>query len=128
MFLILPTHRKYIRLLRERSNSGNPVVTTKKDWEDFRELVRKTKQRLPRHQGLYRITLKAMNRPIEEVEPEDIYAVLDKRAISVIENTLAKAEWKSLGATLTGAYIIPLLRAIVKRLEKKQKRARNDAG
>lgn len=124
MFLILPTHRKYIRLLRERANSGNPVVITKKDWKDFWELVRKTKQRLPRHQGLYRITLRAMKRPKEEVESEDIYAVLDKRVISVFENTLAKAEWKSLGATLTGAYIIPLLRAIVKRLEKKQAKSK----
>ena len=122
MFLILPTHRKYIRLLRDRDNSGNPVKITKKDWEDFHELVRTTKQRLPRHQGLYRITLRAMNRPLEEVDPKDIYAVLDKRAISVIENSLAKAEWKSLGVTLTAAYIIPFLRAIVKRLEKKQNR------
>ena len=74
------------------------------------------------------MTLRAMNRPQEEVEPEDIYAVLDKRAISLIENTLAKAEWKSLGATLTGAYIIPLLQALVKKLEKKQKRTWGDAG
>ena len=69
-----------------------------------------------------------MNRPQEEVEPEDIYAVLDKRVISVIKNVLVKVEWKSLGATLTGAYIIPLLRAIVKRMEKKQAKSKGRRG
>ncbi len=127
MFLILPAHKKYIKLLRDRVYSGNPVVTTQKDWKDFWELVKTTKQRLPRHQGLYRITLRAMNRPQEDVKTEDIIAILDNKAITIIENTLAKAEWKSLGATLTGAYVIPILRRVVKCLDMKQNKARNNA-
>ena len=95
MFLILPTHKKYIKLLRDRANSGNPIVTTQKDWKEFRELVRTTKQRLPRHQGLYRITLRAMNRLQGDVKTEEIIAILDNKAITIIENILANAEWKS---------------------------------
>lgn len=127
MFLILPTHKKYIKILRDRAKSGNPVVTTQKDWKEFRELVRTTKQRLPRHQGLYRISLRAMNRPQEDVKTEEIIAILDNKAITIIENTLAKAEWKSLGATLIGAYFIPFLRRVLKSLEKRHNKTRNNA-
>lgn len=44
MFLILPDHRKYIKLLRDRANSGNPVVMTKVDYDDFLNLIRTTKK------------------------------------------------------------------------------------
>ena len=119
MFLILPTHRKYIKLLRERANSGNPIVIKKKDMEDFRELVRTTHQRGARHRGLYRITLKAMKCSPEEIELEDIECILDNRAVNFVEKTLAKVEWKSLGATLVGAYLIPFLQAVIKRMERR---------
>lgn len=114
MFLILPAHRKFIKLLRDRANSGNPVITTRKDWEDFQELIRTTKQRGARHKGLYRITLKAIKRFPEEIDPEDIHSVIDNRAINIFKKTLVKVEWKSLGATLKGAYLIPFLRSLIK--------------
>ena len=116
MFLLQPTHKKYIKLLRDRVKSGNPVIMTKKDRADFLKLFRTTKQRLPRHQGLYRITLNAIKRSPEDINSEEIFVVLDNRAISVIERTLAKAEWKSLCVTLQSAYLIPLLRALIKRM------------
>lgn len=119
MFLILPTHRKFIKLLRDRANKGSPVVLTIQDKDDFITLVRDTKQRLRRHQGLYRIMLKAMKRQREDIQPDDVHAILDNEAIKVFEKALSKAEWKSLRATLTGAYIVPLLRAYVKRMERK---------
>ena len=122
MFLILPTHRKFIKLLRDRANSGNPVVMTNKDNEDFRELVKKTKQRGERHRGLYRITLRALHHSEEEIDTEGTYAILDNRAVDLFEKTLAKAEWKSLGATLQGAYLVPFLRSILKRLERREKK------
>ena len=122
MFLILPTHRKFIKLLRDRANSGNPVITTKKDWADFMELVKTTKQRGERHQGLYRITLRAIKRSPEEIDSRDIHGRLDNRAINLFERTLAKAEWKSLGATLKGAYLVPFLRKLLKRMEPREER------
>lgn len=62
-FLIHPTHRKYIRLLRKCADCGNPITITHQDAVDFLEMMKKSKQRLYRHQGFYRITLRAMNRP-----------------------------------------------------------------
>ena len=116
MWLIHPTHRKFIKILRDRAKSGNPVVTTKNDWNEYLKIVRTTKQRLPCHQGLYRIIIRAINRPQNEIKKENIYSILDNMKIDIIEKTLSKAEWKSLGATLKGAYLIPFLRAIIKRL------------
>lgn len=120
-FLIHPTHRKYIKLLRTRADNGNPIILTKKDWDDFLKLVKTTKQRLPRHKGLYRITLRAMNRSQEAINQDEIFTVLDNNAIDIIEETLAKAEWKSLGATLKGAFLIPIFRKVIKRIDHKAK-------
>lgn len=117
MFLILPTHRKFIKLLRDRANSGNPVVMTQKDKEDFLELVKKTKKKGERHRGLYRISLRALHHSKEEIDTEGIYAILDNRAVDIFEKTLAKVEWKSLCATLEGAYLVPFLRKLKKRME-----------
>ena len=119
VFLILPTHRKLIKLLRDRANAGSPAIMLKKDSADFIELFKSKKQRGARHRGLYRITLRVLQRPPEEIEPEEIHAVLDNQMVNLFEKTLAKAEWRSLSATLTASYFIPLLRSITKQLERK---------
>lgn len=114
MYLILQTHRKYIKLLRDRANLENPVIITKEDLADFQNLFKTTKQSGARHQGLYRITLKALKRPSEEIDSNDIYGRLDNRVINQYEKYLAKLEWRSLGATLKGAYLVPFLRLVFK--------------
>lgn len=67
---------------------------------------------MARHQGVYRITLRAMNRSKEEVKPDDIQVVLDYYAIKQIEKFLSKAERKRLGKTLVSTYIVPILRGL----------------
>ena len=67
---------------------------------------------MARHHGVYRITLRAMNRLNEEIEPEDIQVVLDQNAINQIEYFLSKAERKKLGETLISTYIVPILRGL----------------
>jgi hypothetical protein len=120
MFLILPAHRKFIKLLRDRANSGNPVVMTKVDYDDFLDLIRTTKKRGERHRGLYRITLRALHHTEEDIEVEGIYAIIDNRMVNLFAKTLAKAERRSLGATLKGAYLVPFLRFVLKRMERRK--------
>ena len=120
MFLILPAHRKFIKLLRDRANSGNPVVMTKVDYDDFLKLIRTTKKRGERHRGLYRITLRALRHTKEEIESEGIYAILDNRKVDLFAKTLAKAERRSLGATLKGAYLLPFLRFVIKLMDRRK--------
>ena len=110
--LIHPTHRKYIKLLRDRADSGNPILITKKDWEDYVALIKSTNKKMARHQGVYRITLRALNRTKEEVETEDLQMVLDHNAINQIETFLSKAEHKRLGKTLISTYIVLILRSL----------------
>lgn len=92
--LIHPTHRKYIKLLREKADSGNPIIITKKDWEDYVALIKSTNKKMARHQSVYRITLRAMNRSKEEVETEDIQVILDHNAINQIESFCQKPNIK----------------------------------
>ena len=119
--LIHPTHRKYIRLLRDRANCGYPIIITKKDREDFLKLVKSTNERYKRHQGIYRITLRAMNRSQEDIALDDIHAILDKAQIDIIERTFSRLERKQLCATLQGTYLRPIVLALLKRLKQKTK-------
>ena len=116
--LIHPTHRKYIALLKERTKCGDPIVLINQDKEDFLELTKRTKQRLKRHQGIYRITLRAMSRPKSKINDNDVYVVLNDDVISIIAKTLARLERKQLGTTLLSAFVIPRLRVIIRWLNR----------
>ena len=119
-FLIHPTHRKYIRLLRNRAVGGNPIVLTNQDVEDFRKLMKTSKQRLYRHHGLYRITLRAMSRPQSDVTTEEIHSILDEDAINHIARFLSKAERSQLGTTLFSTFVVPILRRIIRRINRRE--------
>lgn len=114
-FLIHPTHRKYIKLLRDSIRNGYQLVFTDEDCRDFKQLMRSTKNRGKRHRGIYRLTLRAKNRPISELEKEENKYVITERAIKSIEKQFAKVEWQTLGDTLKGAFVFSLLKVFVKR-------------
>ena len=118
--LIHPTHRRYIRLLRNRANEGNPIVLTFQDVEDFRKLMKISKKRMVRHQGLYKITLCAMQRPQSEVATEEIHSILNEEAIDHIAKVLSQAERAQIGVTLFSSFIVPILRRIIRRLNRRE--------
>lgn len=119
MILIHPTHKKFIKLLRDKANAGTPIIITKNDCKDFSELIKSTNARYKRHQGVYKITLRAMNRPRDEINVEEIQTILDNNVIDYIEKIFSRLERKQLCATLKGAYIRPIFLALLKLLNKK---------
>lgn len=119
MMLIHPTHRKYIHLLRDRANSGNPVIVTKDDNEAFLELTHRTQQKMERHKGFYRITLRAINRDPVSIADDEFYGTLDNERIDAIERLLSQLERRNLPATLKSTFIKPILCKLIRLLNRK---------
>ena len=80
--------------------------------------MKKSRQRLYRHQGIYRITLRAMNRPESLIETNEIHSILDNKVIDHIAEFLCTVERRQLGTTLISAFIVPLLRKSIKVINK----------
>lgn len=117
--LIHPTHRKYIKLLRDRANSGNPVIVTKDDNEAFLKLINRTQQKLERHKGFYRITLRAINREPASITDDEFYGTLDNGRIDAIEQLLSRVERRQLSATLKSTFIKPILCKLIRLINRK---------
>ena len=115
-----PTHRKFIRLLRDRINNGHPIIFTQADIDDYKILFQGTMSMVQRHQGIYRIVLNAIYRPIEEISKDEKVCFVGKRQIDTIEKCFAQAERKHLGTTLISGYIVPVLQSIVRNRQKRR--------
>lgn len=114
--IIHPTHRKFIKLLRECAEKGKPIALIDEDIEDFKNLVHRTKKRRERHRGIYRIALRAMHRQPTELQGNNYIHHIDCEEVDFIEKQFARVERKQLCATLQGAFLLPIMRSIVKRI------------
>ena len=120
-FLIQPTHRKFVRLLRESLTGGTPIVLNEDDISNLLSLLRiKTMRAVERHKRLYKIFLCARRRPYCELLDDEKKVVIDSNVINYIEKRLFIAEWKHLGVTLQSSLLIPFLRWLLKNERRKE--------
>lgn len=122
IILLHPTHRKLIRLLKIRINSNFPFVLRQSDWNAFSEISEGTMTMYSRHQKIYRILLKAVYRPIEEIDRNEKVSLIGIDFINLIEKCFFIAERKNIGITLINGYLKPIFRGIK---NKRQKRNNN---
>ena len=115
-FLIHPTHRKFIRLLRGRIKAGYPIIFTQSDMEAYRNLWDKeTMSMIDRHQSIYRIVLTALYRPVDRIDRNEKICLIGGKHINLMEQAFFEAERKHLGTTLLTGYVIPVLMRIAKK-------------
>lgn len=115
--LIHPTHRKFIKKLRQRVDEKGPIVILESDYEDYKALLARTQIALERHKGFYRILSKAMTRNISDYD-QQIVSSIGYDAIDFIEKALNKAEWKRPLRTIRNVTIMPIIRYLLKQLKK----------
>lgn len=113
-FLLHPTHRKFIRILREYIEQEKPIIITQNDIVAFQALMHRTKIALERHKGIYRLLLQAMQRTV--VSNGDV--VLDSSQIDFIESIFCKVEWGNIFVTIRNIILRPILHKMIKFLEK----------
>ena len=98
--IIHPTHRKLLRLLRERLNNGVPVVMLENEINDVLRSLPLFQSPTARNQYVYRVILRAMRRPLSEIQHCTGFFVFNSMHINLIESLYAKVERQHLCATL----------------------------
>ena len=98
--IIHPTHRKFLCLLRKRYKEGTPVVVLKNEIEIIFETLPSIQTPTARNQYIYREALRAMNRPLSEIQECTDVVVFGEKIIDLIESLYAQVERKHLCATV----------------------------
>lgn len=115
--LLHPTHRKFIRILREHIEQGKLIIVTQNDIVAFRALIQRSEIALERHKGIYRLLLQAMQRTV--AHNDDI--ILNNLHINYIENILCKVERRRIFVTIRNIIVRPILGKAIKFLDKHSK-------
>jgi hypothetical protein len=89
IWLIHPSHRKFIKLLRDKLGDDGYVVFTKDDILAYKSLWATTINSSERHMGMYKIIIQAANRQSKDVE---INSIVDLATVNEIETELRKIE------------------------------------
>ena len=101
ILLLHPTHRKFIKLLRNKVNNGDVIY--------IRQSVFNTsKNSQKRHQETYRIFLRAINRVHTEIPNNAI--VINWSLVDHIESILRKVELKNPLRTIRNIILMKIVR------------------
>lgn len=93
ILLLHPTHRKFIKLLRNKVNNGDVIYITQEDQSEWQSVFNTSKNSKKRHQATYRIFLRAINRVHTEIPNNAI--VINMFSVDHIERFLRKVELKN---------------------------------
>lgn len=116
ILLLHPTHRKFIRLLREHVKDGSFFNLTQEDVAEYKMILNTTKNSKKRHQTIYRIFLHAIRR--DKGDNTDAEIIINSESVGCIEKCLRKAELTKPLITLRNILVIALSR-LFSRIDKK---------
>lgn len=111
--LLHPTHRKFIKLLRDKVNNGDVIFIT--EWQSVFNTSKNSKKR---HQSTYRIFLRAINRVNTEIPNNAI--VINSSSVDHLEGFLRKVELKNPFRTIRNIILMKIIRVgfrLLKHLE-----------
>ena len=112
--IIHPTHRKLLRLLRDRSNKGRPVILLKDEVDSMFQALPSIQSPTSRNQLVYRTVLRAINRPISDIQQCKGFIVLDNHNLNKIGKIYARIERNHLCYTLLSTLQLYLVRSGLK--------------
>ena len=108
--IIHPTHRKFIRLLRERLRKGNPIVIRKAEYDALIKELPLLQSATARNQLVYRLALRAMNRSSTEMQQYADPIIVNEQFIRNLESAYAKVERKHLCPVIMVSILTPFLK------------------
>lgn len=108
--IIHPTHRKFIRLLRERLREGNPIIIRKAEYDALLKELPLFQSATARNQIIYRLALRAMNLPSFEMQQYDDLIIVNEQFIKGLETVYAKVERKQLCPVIMVSILTPFLK------------------
>ena len=104
ILLLHPTHRKFIKLLRNKVNNGDVIYITKEDQSEWQSVFNTSKNSKKRHQETYR----AINRVHTEIPNNAI--VINLSLVDHIESILRKVELKNPLRTIRNIILMKIVR------------------
>lgn len=113
--IIHPTHRRFLRLLRERYESGAPVIILKSELDDLFKRLPSILSPTLRIQYVYMEVLRAMNRPLSEIQHCAGFVVIDDKCIKTTEAIFAKVERNHMCSTVLNALELSIRRKSLRR-------------
>lgn len=108
--IIHPTHRKFLRLLRNRLKEGNPIVIRKTELDTLSKDLPSLRSATARNQLVYRLALRAMSRPRSEMQQYDDLIIVNEQFIKGLESVYAKVERKQLCPVLMVSILTSILK------------------
>ena len=108
ILLLHPTHRKFIKLLRNKVNNGDVIYITKEDQSEWQSVFNTSKNSKKRHQETYRIFLRAINRVHTEIPNNAI--VINLSLVDHIESILRKVELKNPLRTIRNIILMKIVK------------------
>lgn len=108
IWLLHPSHRKFIKLLHNKVGSHGYITITKDDIDARENLWAKTTNSKERHKGIYRIIIRAINRVTENIDKEQIWGIIQVEAIEV---ELRRIELKSPIITIRNTIVYSILKS-----------------
>ena len=109
-YIIHPTHKKFIHLLRERLRENNPIVIRKAEYDALLKELPLFQSATERNQIIYRLALRAMNRPSSEMLQYDDHIIVNEQFIKSLESVYAKVERRQLCPVI----MVSILTSIIK--------------
>lgn len=112
--LFHPAHRKFIKLLRSFADKGVNYNFTEDDERRYKQIFERSTDARDRHRSIYKLALEIIRRET----PPDEGRPFDHSLVDQVESFFAKAERKNLWNTFKGAFIIPFILFLLKKLKK----------
>ncbi len=115
--LLHPAHRRFIKILRDKIKTDGYFILTNHDVESFLKITRQTKVAYTRHKAIYRIILRAINRPLPN-NMNDTDRIINSNSVDYIESIFCKIERKQPFITLRNVILHPLILYVIKLLKR----------
>lgn len=119
VLLLHPTHRKFIKLLQKQTENNGCICFSQNEINEYKKIFSSTTKSIERHQRIYRIFLKAIQRT--QAQQCNCAIILTSESVNEIEKNLRKVELRDPLITFRNSIIYPIitsvLRYILKRLQ-----------
>ena len=117
IWLLHPSHRKFIKILYKKVGHNGYIALTNDDWNIFVNLWQKNKYNSEKiHQGAYKIFINAANRRREEINHAEVYIYIN---VKQIESKLRRTELRNLFRVIVNTLLYFVIKFLIRHIRKK---------
>ena len=117
IWLLHPSHRKFIKILYKKVGHNGYIALTNDDWNIFVNLWQKNNYNSEKiHQGAYKIFINAANRRREEINHAEVYIYIN---VKQIESKLRRTELRNLFRVIVNTLLYFVIKFLIRHIRRK---------